>query len=84
MGFISFCSVEKEMFSRCSKKNMYNSFKKVCKKFNRQDLLQAETYRDAKDMAQEFKMAREAMFKKFKENKYGKWVSKPIEEEMFQ
>ena len=71
------------MFSRCSKRNLYNSFKKLCEKYKRDDLLQAETYREAKDMAQEFKTARDAMFKKFKENKYGKWVSKPIEEEMF-
>lgn len=80
--FLSF-SIEKEMFSRCSKRNLYNSFKKVCAKFGRQDLQAAQTYREAKEMANDFKTAKEAMLKKFKENKYGKWVSKPFEEEMF-
>ena len=71
------------MFSRCSKRNLYNSFKKLCEKFDKQDLLSAQTYREAKEMATDFKTAKEAMLKKFKENKYGKWVSKPVEEEMF-
>lgn len=34
-------------------------------------------------MASDFQTAKSAMLKKFKENKYGPWVSKPVEEEMF-
>ena len=82
-GIFSVFSIEKEMFSRCSKRHLFNSFKKLREKFHRQDLQQAQTYREAKDMATDFNSAKQAMLKKFKENKYGKWVSKPIEEEMF-
>ena len=81
--YIFFCSIEKGLFSRCSKRSFFNSFKAVCEKFDRQDLLQAETYKDVKMMATDFQQAREAMLAKFKENKYGPWVSKPVEEEMF-
>lgn len=34
-------------------------------------------------LATDFQEAKERMLAKFKENGYGKWVEKPVEEEMF-
>ncbi|XP_046558600.1 uncharacterized protein LOC124267673 [Haliotis rubra] len=76
-------AIEKSFFSRLTKKNLYDSFKKVATRFGRSDLLGAETYYKAKMMALDFQTAKSTMLKKFKENKYGPWVSKPVEEEMF-
>ncbi|XP_048241779.1 uncharacterized protein LOC124116840 [Haliotis rufescens] len=75
--------IENDFFSRLTKKNLYDSFKKVATRFGRTVLLEAETYNKAKMMASDFQTAKSAMLKKFKENKYGPWVSKPVEEEMF-
>ena len=75
--------VEKKFFSRVTKKSMYENFKRTCVKFNRSDLAQAENYHQAKMAAKDFQSAKMALYKKFKENKYGPWVSKPVEEEMF-
>lgn len=71
------------MFSRCTKKNFYSSFKQVCHKFGRQDLLMADNYHKAKLMATNFQQAKNVMLKKFKDQKMRVWVSKPTEEEMF-
>jgi len=76
-------SIEKGFFSRCTKKNLYDSFKQCCEKFGRSDLLNASCYNKAKMAAKDFVLAKQIMVKKFAENKYGPWVSKPIEEEMF-
>lgn len=77
-------SIEKgKMFSRCTKRHFYDSFKQVCQRFGRQDLLQADNYNKAKEMAVDFQMAKQAMLKKFKDQKMRVWVSKPVEEEMF-
>nr|QAB05535.1 double-stranded RNA-specific adenosine deaminase 1 [Haliotis diversicolor] len=76
-------AIEKGFFSRLTKKNLYDSFKKVATRFGRSDLLETETYYKAKMMAVDFQTAKSIMLKKFKENKYGPWVSKPVEEEMF-
>lgn len=71
------------MFSRCTKRNFYDAFKHVCQKFGRQDLLQADSYYKAKQMAIDFQQAKQVMLKKFKDQKMRVWVSKPTEEEMF-
>ncbi|KAL3841433.1 hypothetical protein ACJMK2_019583 [Sinanodonta woodiana] len=84
-GSLGLCytGIEKGFFSRCSKRNLYDSFKKVCERFGKQELLAANNYHEAKRMAKDFLKAKETMLMKFKENKCGIWVSKPIEEEMF-
>ncbi|KAK3608497.1 hypothetical protein CHS0354_010347 [Potamilus streckersoni] len=84
-GSLGLCytGIEKGFFSRCSKRNLYDNFKKVCERFGKQELLAANNYHEAKGMAKDFVKAKETMLMKFKENKCGIWVSKPIEEEMF-
>jgi len=62
---------------------MFIQFKQLCARFVRQDLLNIQTYTEAKLAAQEFVAAKEVMLKRFKDNGYGPWVSKPIEEKMF-
>lgn len=76
-------SIEKTLFSRCSKKNLYDNFKQVCADLGKQDLLNFPTYGKAKMAAEDFQTAKKALIKKFKDNGYGTWVSKPPEEEMF-
>ncbi|KAJ8298692.1 hypothetical protein KUTeg_022752 [Tegillarca granosa] len=78
-----YTKIEKGLFSRCSKKNLYDSFKKLCQKYGLVHLLQAKNYHETKMMATDFQAAKSAMLQKFKENGYGHWVSKPIEEELF-
>ncbi|XP_060559029.1 uncharacterized protein LOC132719290 isoform X2 [Ruditapes philippinarum] len=80
---LCFTSIEKGFFSRCSKHNLFTSFKSLCEKFGRQDLLSVNSYNEAKMAAQDFVSAKETMLRRFKENGFGKWVSKPVEEEMF-
>ncbi|XP_033751635.1 double-stranded RNA-specific adenosine deaminase-like isoform X2 [Pecten maximus] len=80
---LCYTSIEKALFSRCTKKNLYDSFKQVCKKFGHQELLQYKTYNQAKMAATDFQQANKLMLKKMTENSYGTWVSKPVEEEMF-
>ncbi|KAL4225653.1 hypothetical protein ACF0H5_016342 [Mactra antiquata] len=84
-GTLGLCytSIEKGFFSRCSKRNMFTQFRFICEKFGRQDLLNVSSYNEAKMAAEDFVAAKETMLKKFKANGYGKWVSKPVEEEMF-
>ncbi|KAK3103361.1 hypothetical protein FSP39_018710 [Pinctada imbricata] len=80
---LCFTSIEKTLFSRCSKRSLYDSFQQVCQKFSRQDLLDASNYNDAKLKANDFVSAKKVLFSKMAEYKYGPWVSKPVEEEMF-
>ena len=69
--------------SRLCKASLYASFKEICKKANRPDLLQAESYRQAKDMAAGYREAKQKMCGYFKKAKYGNWISKPIDQELF-
>ena len=69
--------------SRVSKGELYKSFKVVCQKYGRMDLLQADTYTHAKKMATDFQAAKELMFKKFRKSGFSRWVEKPVEEGMF-
>lgn len=69
--------------SRICKASLYNLFKEICAKSQRDDLLNAETYREAKEKATGFQSAKRLMFECFRKSKYGSWVSKPAEQEMF-
>lgn len=55
----------------------------MCADLGKQDLLNFPTYGKAKRAAADFQTAKKALIKKFKDNGYGIWVSKPPEEEMF-
>ena len=69
--------------SRISKAALYASFKEVVAKAGRRELEDVETYRDAKKMATEFQEAKQKLYDHFRSSKYGSWVSKPMEQEMF-
>ena len=66
-----------------SKLRIYSLFKDVCKKYNRPDLLAAESYGEAKSGVEDFNAAKSLMHSKFKKSYKSTWVSKPPEEEMF-
>ncbi|XP_078577057.1 uncharacterized protein LOC144862455 isoform X6 [Branchiostoma floridae x Branchiostoma japonicum] len=70
--------------SKVSKSSLYVLFRTLCSKMNRDDLLTAKTYHQAKLMAKEFQKAKAALFEVCEKNGYGKWMQKPPEEEMFQ
>ena len=69
--------------SRICKAALYASFKEIGAKAGRQELVDVETYRDAKKMATEFQEAKQKLYDHFRSSKYGPWVSKPMEQEMF-
>ena len=69
--------------SRVCKAALYASFKEVCVKLGCQELENAETYCEAKKMATDFQEAKRQLCDYFKSSKYGPWVSKPMEQEMF-
>ena len=70
--------------SRICKAALYASFKEIAAKVGCQELMNAETYREAKKMATEFQEVKRKLFVYFKSSKYGPWVSKPMEQEMFE
>ena len=45
--------------------------------------VQPKVYHEAKELCQEYKSAKEALVKHFKENGYGQWVKKPVEQDSF-
>lgn len=49
----------------------------------RQDILELATYYDAKQAAEDYQSAKQALNKKFFEQGYGQWVTKPIEVDYF-
>lgn len=69
--------------SRVCKAALYSSFKEISAKLSRQELMAAETYCEAKKMATDFQEAKRKLCDYFKSSKYGPWVSKPVEQEMF-
>lgn len=70
--------------SRVCKAALYASFKEIAAKVDRQELVNAETYREAKKMATDFQEAKIKLCDYFTSSKYGPWVSKPLEQEMFE
>ena len=69
--------------SRICKAALYASFKEIVAKAGRQELVDVETYRNVKKMATEFQEAKQKLYDHFRSSKYGPWVSKPMEQEMF-
>lgn len=59
-------------------------FKEVyVKAGGRNELLTAETYRDAKAMATDFQETKKMFYSHLQKSRYGQWVSKPLEQELF-
>ena len=70
--------------SRLCKAEIYKQFKGVCSKQQAlQNLALFETYREAKEKSLGFQEAKAVMNKQFKNSKFGSWVKKPRELEMF-
>ena len=69
--------------SRICKAALYVSFKEMASKAGRPELVDVETYRDAKKMATDFQEAKQKLYDHFRSSRYGGWVSKPMEQEMF-
>ena len=70
--------------SRLCKAMLYQRFRGICSKAEKlKYLLEFETYREAKERADDFQKAKEVMFKQFRKSKYGTWVTKPREQELF-
>ena len=70
--------------SRLCKAEIYKQFKGVCSKQQTlQNLTLFETYREAKEKSLGFQDAKAVMNKQFKNSKFGCWVKKPRELEMF-
>ncbi|XP_020621427.1 double-stranded RNA-specific adenosine deaminase-like isoform X3 [Orbicella faveolata] len=69
--------------SRICKAALYASFKEIGAKAGRPELVDVETYRDAKKMATDFQEAKQKLYDHFRSSRYGPWVSKPMEQEMF-
>lgn len=69
--------------SRICKAALYASFKEISAKVGHEELVNVETYSDAKKMASEFQEAKYKLYDHFRSSKYGQWVSKPMEQEMF-
>nr|XP_006819319.1 PREDICTED: double-stranded RNA-specific adenosine deaminase-like [Saccoglossus kowalevskii] len=66
-----------------AKASIYQEFRKLCEKMNRNDLLESATYHQAKKMAREYQQAKAYMIECFEKNNHGRWMLKPPEEEMF-
>ena len=69
--------------SRVSKLCLYNEFVQVAMVCNRQELVQTDNYKKAKELARGFQQAKEVFFKFCEKKGYGQWMKKPEEEELF-
>jgi double-stranded RNA-specific adenosine deaminase len=69
--------------SQLCKSLIYGHYKRVCEKYNREDLLAHKSYYAAKKAASDYQRAVRAVEDAFKSAGFGTWVKKPIEEQMF-
>jgi len=59
-------------------------FRETATSLGRSDLLEnCTSYRAAKDAAESFRTAKQLLYRTFRAGGYGRWVTKPPEEEMF-
>lgn len=71
------------MPSRVSKLCLYKEFIQLANVCNRQELLEVDSYKKAKELAEDFQQAKKALFKMCESKGYGQWMRKPEEEEHF-
>ena len=70
--------------SRAAKCRLFEMFRDTATSLGRSELLEnCTSYRAAKDAAEPFKTAKQLLYRKFRAGGYGRWVTKPPEEEMF-
>lgn len=80
---LNFCSGRHRGISQVAKSEFYSKFKRIASKFDKKELLEASSYLEAKRMAKDFQTVKQIMVQRFKKNKFGTWVGKPVEEKMF-
>jgi double-stranded RNA-specific adenosine deaminase len=70
--------------SRLCKAALYGNFRELCRRVPEfQHLLNAESYKEAKTLAEDFCRCKNEMKAQFKASKYSQWVSKPMEQDLF-
>ena len=70
--------------SRLCKAALYGNFRELCRRVPElQHLLNADSYKEAKTLAQDFCGCKKEMKAQFKALKYSQWVSKPMEQDLF-
>lgn len=69
--------------SRISKSSLFAEFVKLSRACNREELLSAKSYREAKELAGDFQQAKQLLYQHCEKKGYGRWMRKPVEEEQF-
>ena len=70
--------------SRLCKAALYGNFRELCRRVPElQHLLNTDSYREAKSLAEDFCRCKNEMKAQFKASKYSHWVSKPMEQDLF-
>ena len=70
--------------SRLCKAALYGNFRELCRRApGFQPLLNTESYKEAKSLAEDFCRCKKEMKAQFKTSKYSQWVSKPMEQDLF-
>ena len=70
--------------SRLCKAALYGNFRELCRRVPEfQHLLNVDSYKEAKTLAEDFGRSKEEMKAQFKASKYSQWVSKPMEQDLF-
>ncbi|XP_066538948.1 double-stranded RNA-specific adenosine deaminase [Hoplias malabaricus] len=70
--------------SRVSKSNLYRLFCELCRHCGRADLLALPSYAHAKMAATSFQQAKAQLFQALRQQGYGAWIGKPLEEKSFE
>ena len=71
------------MASRVSKAHIFAQFLKLAQVTNREETFTHKTYKECKEMAENFQQAKKCLFKLCEGKGYGVWMKKPIEQEQF-
>lgn len=69
--------------SRVSKAHIFAQFLKLTQVTNREVVFASKTYKECKEMAENFQQAKKCLFKICEEKGYGMWMKKPVEQEQF-
>ncbi|XP_069508158.1 double-stranded RNA-specific adenosine deaminase isoform X2 [Ambystoma mexicanum] len=69
--------------SRVSKLHIFRLYQELCKKNNREELLDFTSYNEAKDAALDYQFCKEHFVRALAAMGYGSWICKPLEEKSF-
>ena len=85
MDIVTICkSFSFSVVSRLCKKSLFTDFSVMCRNLKKDNILDADSYRQVKDKAENYQDAKKALWQKFRSNKAGEWVLKPQEIDLFQ